>query len=406
MGYYDNHYGSEEPSRSHKRRGRGGWFWSGLLGAIIGVLVAAFILPALGLSYGSTANATPNQNHTAKVEDEAEPGTEKTINVDVNNAFTDAVDKVYDAVVGVINYQKAEFWGEAQPKGLGSGVIYKKENGKAYIVTNNHVVEGASKLEVSLSENTKVPAVLVGRDPLMDLAVIKINADKVKGVAEFGNSDDLERGEPVVAIGNPLGFAGTVTEGVVSAKDRTVPRDVNGDKQPDWRAEVIQTDAAINPGNSGGALINLAGQVIGINSLKIAQTAVEGIGFAIPINVAKPIIHEIEEYGKVIRPHIGIFYRPLSDFPTRYRKELFNLPEKVKTGLVIAQLEQGGPADRAGVQQGDVLVSINGNKIEDALKFRKYLYKKLEPGDKIKLGIYRNGKKITIPMQLGKSSST
>ncbi|HEX7064400.1 MAG TPA: trypsin-like peptidase domain-containing protein [Bacillales bacterium] len=405
MGYYDDHYGDEETSRSHKRRGRGGWFWSGLLGAIIGVLIAAFILPALGLSYGPTANATPNQN-AANVEDETEPGVEKTINVDVNNAFTDAVDKVYDAVVGVINYQKAEFWEQAQPEGLGSGVIYKKEDGKAYIVTNNHVVEGASRLEVSLDENTKVPAVLVGRDPLMDLAVIKINANKVKGVAEFGNSDNLERGEPVIAIGNPLGFAGTVTEGVVSAKDRTVPRDTNGDKRPDWRAEVIQTDAAINPGNSGGALINLAGQVIGINSLKIAQTAVEGIGFAIPINVAMPIINEIEEYGKVIRPYMGIYYKPLSVFPSRYREELFSLPDKVKTGLVIAQLEQGGPADQAGLKQGDVLVSIDGNKIEDALKFKKYLYRKLEPGQEVKVGIYRNGKKMTLTMKLGKSSST
>ncbi|HET7577820.1 MAG TPA: trypsin-like peptidase domain-containing protein [Bacillales bacterium] len=404
MGYYDNPRGSEGPTRRRgDRRGRGGWFWSGLLGAIIGVLAAILILPMIGVLSYTSGNAEPTQPNV-----NPGPTVKKNIDVNVNDAFTKAVNKVSDAVVLVINYQKSNFLSDqkAQPEGLGSGIIYKKQNGEAYIVTNNHVVEGATRLEVGLSENTKVPAALVGRDPLMDLAVIKINAKKVKEVAHFGNSDDLKRGEPVIAIGNPLGFSGTVTEGVVSATHRTVPRDVNGDGQPDWNAQVIQTDAAINPGNSGGALINLAGQVIGINSMKIAMNAVSGIGFAIPINVAKPIIKQIEAHGKVIRPYMGIYYQPVSDFPAMYRKQLFNLPSNVKSGLLIKQIVPGGPAARAGVKQGDVIVAIDGHKIKDAFKFKKYLYQQLKPGQQVKLTIYRDGKKIKLTMTLGKESST
>lgn len=402
MGYYDSDESSDS-RRQNRRGGRSAWFFSGLIGAIIGVLVAAFIFPAVGiLSYQTAA---PTQNPTVQNNGS---GKSETINLNVKDAFTQAVGKVSPAIVEVINYQKANFLStqKAQPTGLGSGIVYKKQGGKAYIVTNNHVVKGATRLEVNLGNGTKEPAQLVGRDPLMDLAVITIPADKVKAVAQFGNSADLKRGEPVIAIGNPLGFSGSVTEGVVSATHRSVPRDTNGDGKPDWNAQVIQTDAAINPGNSGGALINLAGQVIGINSMKIAMQAVSGIGFAIPINVAKPIIQQIEKNGKVIRPYLGIYYRPLSDYPAQYRKKLFNLPKNVKTGLVIAQLVTGGPANQAGLQKNDVVVSINGHHISKAITFRKYLYTKLKPGQQVKLGVYRNGKKVTVTMTLGKNSST
>ncbi|HET7658358.1 MAG TPA: trypsin-like peptidase domain-containing protein [Bacillales bacterium] len=403
MGYYDNQSEPEGSSQRQGRKGsRGSWFWSGLIGAIIGVLVAAFIFPAVGiLSYQPVGAAQSQGVPTGPVKNE-------TIKLNVKDAFTKAVDQVSPAIVEVINYQKANFFStqKAQPTGLGSGIIYKKQGGKAYIVTNNHVVEGATKLEVTLSDNTKVPAELVGRDPLMDLAVITIPDDKVKAVAQFGDSSNLERGEPVIAIGNPLGFAGSVTEGVVSATNRTVPRDVNGDGSPDWNAQVIQTDAAINPGNSGGALINLAGQVIGINSMKIAMNAVSGIGFAIPINVAKPIIQQIEQNGKVIRPYIGIYYQPLSVYPAQYRKKLFNLPSNINAGLVIKDVLPNGPAGQAGVKKDDIIVSINGHQIKDAVAFRKYLYTNLKPGQTVKLGVYRNGKKITLKLTLGKHSST
>ena len=199
----------------------------------------------------------------------------------MTTAVTDAVDKTGDAVVGITNIQETNFWGSGPNSsnsgtaeaGTGSGVVYKKSGGKAYIVTNNHVIEGASELEVTLSDGTKLPAELIGSDPWTDLAVITVDGGKVKTVAEFGKSATLKPGEPVIAIGNPLGlqFSGSITQGIISGLERTIEVDINQDGQTDWNTQVIQTDAAINPGNSGGALVNMSGQVIGINSMKIAE---------------------------------------------------------------------------------------------------------------------------------------
>ena len=192
--------------------------------------------------------------------------------------------------------------------GTGSGVIYKKQGDKAYIVTNHHVVEGAEELEITFDDGRKTEGKLVGSDMWTDLAVIEIDAKLVKTVVEFGDSDALKRGETVIAIGNPLGlgFSGSVTVGVVSGKDRSIPIDFDENGTVDWYADVLQTDAAINPGNSGGALINLAGQLIGINSMKISEATVEGIGLAIPINLAIPIIEQLEKHGEVNRPTMGV----------------------------------------------------------------------------------------------------
>ena len=195
---------------------------------------------------------------------------------------TKAVEKAGKGVVGITNIQTSNFWsnGQGGSDGVGSGVIYKKAGDTVFIVTNHHVVEGATQLEVTLADGTKVAGDLRGSDVWTDLAVVEISSEGIADelVAEFGDSEALKIGEPVLAIGNPLGlqFSGSVTQGIVSGVNRTVPVDINKDGIPDWNAEVIQTDAAINPGNSGGALINIAGQVVGINSMKIAQAAVEG----------------------------------------------------------------------------------------------------------------------------------
>lgn len=425
LGYYDNHDQPNEGSRRHKS-GRGGWFWAGLVGAIFGVLVMLVAAPVLSkyniLPYSSENAATQNSGNQGNV---VNPPTTSgnnagkkstTMNVNVNTAASKVVEATSKSVVGVVNYQTANFQnnpfggpqggsqGKSSPEGLGSGVIYKKQDGKAYIITNYHVVKGANKLEVTFDKNTKVAAQLVGTDEWMDLAVIKIDADKVKSVAKLGNSKNLKVGEPVVAIGNALGFAGSVTQGIISATDRTVPRDVNGDGQPDWQAEVLQTDAAINPGNSGGALLNMDGQVIGINSMKIAQQAVEGIGFAIPIDVVKPIINELEKHGAVQRSYLGIYPQDLSIYPADYRKQAFNLPSGVKTGVIVQSIVPGGPADKAGLEPGDVIVSLNGNKFEDVTEFRKVLFQKSNPGDELKVRLYRDGKKHTITVKLGRTT--
>src|SRR5690625_1084792 len=195
--------------------------------------------------------------------------------------------------------------------GTGSGVIYKTDDEYAYIITNHHVIERADLIEVVLSDETTVEADLSGSDIFTDLAVLRIDGSNIDKDIERGSSDNLKVGEPAIAIVNQLGhmFSGSVTQGVISGTQRTILLNINKDGRADWQAEVIQTYAANNPGNSGGALINMDGPLIGINSMKINQSSVEGIGFAIPIDTAWPIIQELEETGEVTRPYIGIELR-------------------------------------------------------------------------------------------------
>ena len=208
------------------------------------------------------------------------------------------------------------------------------------------LVEDAKSVEVTLADGTKAEANIVGGDIWTDLAVLEIDDTGVEAVIEFGDSDVLKQGETVIAIGNPLGldFYGSVTTGVVSGKDRAIPVDLNGDGVEDWQAEVLQTDAAINPGNSGGALINLAGQLVGINSMKISESTVEGIGLAIPVNSAIPIIEDLEQNGKVNRPSMGITLIDLTNVPAFHQKETLKLPEEVTTGVVVDEVVRNSPA--------------------------------------------------------------
>lgn len=401
MGYYDNEY--ERNNRSGRNGGgRGGWFISGLLGALVGIIIFFIASPYLA-SQGLLPSYSNGNSNTQTSGQQQGNGKTQNVTVNVSDAVVNAVDKVSPAVVAVINLQSGNNFlqSDLQETGIGSGIIYKKSGKYAYVVTNNHVVAGADKLEVSFDDNTKVTATLLGRDSLYDLAVLRIPSNKVTEVATFGNSSALKRGEPVVAIGNPLGFSGTVTEGIVSAKNRTIPRTVSTQGgQVQYNANVIQTDAAINPGNSGGALINVEGQVVGINSEKIAETAVEGIGFAIPINVAKPIINQLETTGKVERPYMGVGLQDLAQIPSNYIQKL-NLPNNVKAGLIVLQVSSNSPASKADLKQGDVIVSVNGHKINDYVDFSTYLYSDLNPGQTVKVDYYRNGKLHTTELTLG-----
>lgn len=216
-------------------------------------------------------------------------------------AYLNAIDRAAEAVVGVINIQGNNFSEASSESGTGSGVIYKKSNNHAYIITNHHVIKDADNIEVSLNNGKKIIGTVLGSDVVTDLAVLKINAEHVKQVIEIGDSDELQQGEVVMAIGNPLGlqFSGTVTQGIISATERIVPVDVNQDGKYDSKLGLLQTDAAINPGNSGGALVNMSGQLVGINSMKIVEKNIARIGLAIPITKAMPIIEEIEKYGEV-----------------------------------------------------------------------------------------------------------
>ncbi|MGG1398509.1 trypsin-like peptidase domain-containing protein [Bacillus salipaludis] len=391
----------EEPKTSNKRNFKG--FASTLAAGVIGSVLTLTILPHTDYMKNYFEKAD-NQSAATEVKAvTAQPTVAKTSGVSI----ADTVEKVSKAIVGIENYQKqqnSDFFGNSSPSsqsvetGSGSGVIFQKNNNDAYIVTNNHVVEGASKLEISLYNGEKTKAEVVGTDALTDLAVLKIDAKYVNATASFGDSSTLRPGDQVYAIGNPLGLdlSRTVTQGIISATNRSIAVDTSAGS---WDTNVIQTDAAINPGNSGGALINSQGQVIGINSLKISENGVEGLGFAIPSNDAIPIVNQLIKNGKIERPYIGIGLEDLDQIPQIYWQ---NLPSSVQKGVMITQVDPHSAASSSGLEVKDVIVSMNGTKIGSSSELRKYLYTKVNVGDTVKFGVYRNGKLKTIDVKLSK----
>ena len=382
-------------------------FIGGLVGGAIAVAGGVGIMAITNPANQATTPATqPSQSQveTTNTSTGTKGGTE----------ITKVVAEVKNAVVSVINkqatsrnnlYGTQQTGGELATASEGSGVIYKNENGYAYIVTNYHVIAKSQELEVLLADGTREKAELVGSDQWTDLAVIRIANTNVSTVAEFANSDDVQVGQTAIAIGSPLGseFATSVTQGIVSATNRSVATDVDGDGQEDWVVTAIQTDAAINPGNSGGALINSAGQVIGINSMKISKSSVEGMGFAIPSNEVVSIIKQLEENGKITRPALGISMVNLSSVNTRVVQQL-NLPSGVTGGVVIAEVDSKGSAKAAGLQPYDVIVEMDGQKIQGIQNLRKVLYSH-KVGDKMEVTYYRNGQKQTTTISLTETHS-
>ena len=301
-----------------------------------------------------------------------------------------AIDKVSPAIVGVVNFVQNRTQGE------GSGIVYKTDGNDAYIVTNDHVVSGGDYFEVVFKNGDRAEATVVGTDIYTDLAVLKVSNVEVEAVAEFGNTEDLKVGQTVIAIGNPLGlnFAGSATSGIVSGQDRAISVDLNSDGIDDWEMTVLQTDTAINPGNSGGALINLDGEVVGINSMKIATSSVEGMSFSIPTYVAIPIINDLETYGEVRRPQLGVYIQDMSMIPDRL-KEILNISTEQKTGVFIYEVFEGGVAEQMGIKAGDVVTAINGEAVDDTMAFRKKLYNFRE-GDEIELTVVRELETLTL----------
>ncbi|WP_368502946.1 S1C family serine protease [Alkalihalophilus sp. As8PL] len=402
MGYYDDHYSERETRQKRSRRGGA---LSAFIGAVIGGLVVLFFIPLLS-SVGMLPYDLGSNDEESIIQTEA-PEDVQTVSYSVNSDVTQAVDKVSDAVVGVINIQQSNPLQEQNGEGTGSGVIYKVAGDKAFVVTNHHVIERANGIEISLADGTRVPAELLGSDVITDLAVLEVDSSEIETVAEFGNSDSLRVGEPAIAIGNPLGlrFSSSVTQGIISATERSIPVDLTGNGQIDWHAEVLQTDAAINPGNSGGALLNIEGQVIGINSMKIAQSSVEGIGFAIPTSVALPIIEDLERYGEVKRPQLGVGIQSLNEIPSYHWQETLNLPSEVRAGVMVSSVSPMSAAERAGLEQYDVIVKIDGEDIADGHDLRRFLYTEKQVGDEVEVSYYRNGTLETVTIQLAEQQS-
>lgn len=285
-----------------------------------------------------------------------------------------------------------EFFGQIMPRepmqqqvprrGKGSGFIVSKEG---YVLTNNHVIDGADNIKVTLMDGRSFDAEKVGQDPTFDLAVIKIKASALP-ILELGDSDATEVGEWVVAIGNPLGFENSVTAGVISAKNRTL-------QAPGINFQgFLQTDASINPGNSGGPLIDLNGKVVGINTAIVPYA--QGIGFAVPINMAKQVMDDLIRHGEVRRGWLGVTVQQL----TPSLVEAYKIP--VKEGAIIADVSVGGPAEKAGIERGDVIVGIGGQKVKNSQDVVFLIRNKMQ-GEKVSVELYRDGKKRTINVTLG-----
>ncbi|MCZ2259196.1 S1C family serine protease [Sporosarcina sp. G11-34] len=374
----------------------------------LSTLAAGVIGSVLTLGVVANTNFIPPKAQVEKpaTENVASPNIVQT---SANNelSLADMVEQSSAAIVGVVNYKSGgnRFAqgqdGQSVASGTGSGVIYNADKNYAYIVTNNHVIEGAEKIEVSLESGETTTAQLVGSDALSDLAVLKIDAKYAKSTLEFGDSDTLRAGDSVVAIGNPLGldFSGTVTQGIVSAIDRSIAVKTSAGE---WELNVIQTDAAINPGNSGGALLNLQGQVIGINSLKVSESGVEGLGFAIPSNEVVPLIKDMKENGHVERPYIGVGLANLNQVPGQYVQ---NLPTSVEGGVMVVTVDPESAAGIAGLQEEDIITAINGTDLKNSTELRKFLYSELNVGDKAAFTVYRGAEMITIDVTLTGSPS-
>lgn len=368
-----------------------GWYprlrwWAGLLlvvllGALGGGAVGAALAPRwLAKPLPSTPGA-PSQPLAS-----TQP---PNLGGDVSPVVTVAK-QVGPAVVGITALTGRDLLDKSSMR-QGSGIILDGTNG--YIITNNHVISGASRIAVSLDRDQVFPAEVVGRDARSDLAILRIKAANLPS-ARLGDSSQVQVGETVVAIGNPLGreFARSVTVGVISALNREIV--VGGEDGRQITLRVLQTDAPINPGNSGGALVNMRGEVIGINSVKIATTGVEGMGFAIPVNDARPIIDQLISQGYVSRPFLGIYN--LKEI-TPEMAGWYNIP----AGLYVGGVMPGSPAARAGIRLEDVIVKIDNNKVLTYGDLDRALAGK-KPGDQVTLGVVRRpGGELSFTVTLG-----
>ena len=301
------------------------------------------------------------------------------------DVLVNAVDKVSKSVVNIASVRmlQDQLFRVFPVEGVGSGVVIDE---KGYILTNNHVIDDAERLKVTLTDGRVMRGRVAGSDDVTDLAVIKVESEQPLPAAELGNSDDLKAGQIVMAIGNPFGLTGgpAVTAGIISSLNRSL-------QARSGVLELIQTDAAINPGNSGGPLVNTEGKVVAINTANMPYA--QGIGFAVPINIAKSILKELIEKGRVTRPWIGVASLKVTPQLARH----YGLHES--EGALIAKVEPYSPADDAGLRKGDIIEGIDGSRIEDPSQIASHVRKK-QVKDQLMLTVNRYGRQLQVPIQV------
>lgn len=320
----------------------------------------------------------------------------KDVTITETNSMKSSIEEVYDAVVIIETYKNT------QAVGTGTGFVYKITDNLGYIITNYHVIKDSNKIQVTNTAGQTVEATLLGGDDYADIAVLSIEKSAALKAVKIGDSTEMELGDSVFTVGSPLGkkYIGTVTRGILSGKDRLVT--VSSSTSGKYMMQVLQTDAAINPGNSGGPLVNMKGEVIGINSMKLVEDEIEGMGFAIPIEIAMSAVDKLEKGEKVLRPVLGVQLIDATNTYTLYYHKII-IDEEVNRGAVIASVEDGYPAKEAGLQKGDVILEVNGEEVEDSAHLRFLLYK-YDVGEKIEIKIYRAGKIKNVEVKLNQSA--
>lgn len=308
-----------------------------------------------------------------------------------------AVENVYDSVVMVRAYKDEE------EISTGTGFIYKKGEKYGYVMTNQHVVAEADEVKLVLSNDDEIDAEILSGDEYLDLAVMRISKDKVPQIATIGKSETMKIGDTVFTVGSPMGYEyrNSVTSGILSGKDRMVSVSLSNSSSNDWVMKVLQIDAAINPGNSGGPLLNVNGEVVGINSMKLVQDEIEGMGFAIPIEIAMAHVEELEKGKDIEWPLLGISMANVTDTSLLYKNGIM-IDKNIKDGVVVVEISKGTGASKSDLKPGDVIIALNGAKVKDSAYLRYELYKN-KPGDTIDITYIRDNKERTTKIELGKS---
>lgn len=336
------------------------------------------------LSIGIGVSGTLATLHFFPMEAKTVEKTVKTVSITETDSIKEAVYKIYNAVVVIESYRNG------RQTGSGSGFVYKKDDKEGYVITNHHVIEGATSVKVVNMDGESVDAKVLGSDEYADIAVLSMDISGVMDIAQIGASSELELGDTLFTVGTPVGnaYRGTVTKGILSGKDRTVSVQ-SSSGNGSYVMSVLQTDAAINPGNSGGPLVNINGEVIGVNSLKLVEDEIEGMGFAIPIELVMSSAEKLEKGEKIERPIVGVSLLDVNNTYALYRNRI-TLHKDITYGAVIVSVETGSVAEKGGLQEGDVILKVNNDKIEDVAHFRYNLYK-YNIGDTIKVVYNRNG---------------